>query len=143
MVFLTRSDIFKEGKTVYHLGMSIKETGTLVDDGVYRIFANCAVDDGSDIAGLMQYFKTTKGANSKFPRLSKRVRYFKESQEGADNMSDVVEKYFQKRMTEHDKETAKTFLQNGVSVELVRKSIPTLSEDDIEELNEQLMLAEK
>ena len=58
-------------------------------------------------------------------------------------MSDVVEKYFQKRMTEHDKETAKTFLQNGVSVELVRKSIPTLSEDDIEELNEQLMLAEK
>ncbi|MCI9390743.1 MAG: Rpn family recombination-promoting nuclease/putative transposase [Lachnospiraceae bacterium] len=147
VVFLTRSDIFKEGKTVYHLGMSIKETGTLVDDGVYRIFANCAVDDGSDIAGLMQYFKTTKGANSKFPRLSKRVRYFKESQEGADNMSDVVEKYFQERiaaeMAEHDKETAKTFLRNGASVGLVQRSIPTLSADDIEELNEQLMLAEK
>ena len=36
VVFLTKSDIFKEGKTIYHLGMSIQETGTPVDHGVYR-----------------------------------------------------------------------------------------------------------
>lgn len=41
--------------------MSIQETGTPVDDGVYQIFANCAVDDGSGIAELMQYFKNTEG----------------------------------------------------------------------------------
>ena len=62
-------------------------------------------------------------------------------------MSDVVEKYFQERiaaeMAEHDKETAKTFLRNGASVGLVQRSIPTLSADDIEEMNEQIMLAEK
>lgn len=143
VVFLTRSDIFKEGKTIYHLGMSIQETGTPISDGVYRIFANCAVDDGSDIAGLMQYFKNTKGENSKFPKLSKRVKYFKESQEGADSMSDIVEEYFRKRMAEHDEETARSLLQNGVSVELVRKSIPTLSTDVIEELSEQLMVSGK
>ncbi len=139
VVFITRSDIFKEGKTIYHLGMSIRETGTPVDDGVHRIFANCAVDDGSDIAGLMQYLKVTKGENSKFPKLSERVRYLKESQEGADDMSDIVEEYFKKRMAEHDRETAKALLQNGASVELIQKSIPTLSTDVIEGLNEQLM----
>jgi hypothetical protein len=67
VVFLTKSDIFKEGKTIYHLGMSIQETGMPINDDVCWIFVNCAVDDGSDIAGLMQYFKNTKGANSKFP----------------------------------------------------------------------------
>lgn len=143
VVFITKSDIFKEGETIYHLDMSIKETGTPVSDGVYRIFVNCAIDDGSDIAGLMQYFKNTEGENNKFPKLSKRVKYFKESQEGADSMSDVVEEYFKKRMAEHDKETAKTFLQNGASVELVRKSIPTLSPDIIKRLSEQLMVSEK
>ena len=62
-------------------------------------------------------------------------------------MSDVVEKYFQERiaaeMAEHDKETAKTFLQNGASIELVRKSIPTLSLEFIEELSEQVMMSAK
>lgn len=147
VVFLTRSDFFKQGKTIYHLGMSIQETGTPVDDGVYRIFANCAVDDGSDIAELMQYFKNTDGENSKFPKLSNRVKYFKESQEGADSMSDIVEEYFQKRMAkemaEQMTETAKSFLRNGASVELVKKSIPSLSLEFIEELHEQLMMSAK
>ena len=147
VVFLTKSDIFKEGKTIYHLGMSIQETGTPVDHGVYRIFANCAVDDGSDTAELMQYFKNTKGKNSKFPKLSNRVKYFKESQEGADSMSDIVEEYFRKRiaveMDEQMTKTARLFLQNGASVELVRKSIPTLSADAIEELSKQVMMSAK
>jgi len=147
-VFLSRFDVFKEKKTIYHLGMYIKETGTPVNDGIHRIFANCAVDDGSDIAELMQYFKNTKGRNSKFPKLSERVQYFKDSQEGENHMSQTFEEYVQKRiaaeMIEHDKmmaeKMAKTLLQNGASAELVKKSIPALSPDDIEELSEQLAL---
>lgn len=45
-MFITRSDMIKEGKTVYHLDMSIRETGTPIRDGDYRIFANCAVTMG-------------------------------------------------------------------------------------------------
>lgn len=144
VVFLSRFDVFGEGRTIYHLGMSIQETGTRVNDGVYRIFANSAVDDGSEIGELLQYFKHTEGENEKFPRLSKRVKYFK-SQEGMEHMSQTVEEYFRiriaKEMAEHDKETAKSLLQNGVSVELVKKSIPDLSADIIEELQEQLIIA--
>lgn len=139
-VFLSRFDVFKEGKTIYHLGMSIQETGTPVSDGIHRIFANCAVDDGSDIAELMQYFKNTAGENRKFPRLSNRVKYFRESQKGENYMALAFDEYVQKTITEHDKELARNLLQNGASAELVRKSIPTLSPDDIEELSEQLAL---
>ncbi len=144
VLFLSRFDVFKEGKTIYHLGMSIQETGTPVSDGIHRIFANCAVNDGSEIAELMQYFKKTAGENRKFPKLSNRVKYFRESQKGADTMSQMFEEYVQEtvaeRIAEHDRELAKTFLQNGASAELVRKSIPTLSMDEIQKLSKQLVL---
>lgn len=80
----------------------------------------------------MQYFKNSTGKNSKFPKLSDRVSYFKESKKGADAMTQIVEEYANKKVLERDKETARLFLQNGASVELVKKSIPTLSAEFIE-----------
>ncbi len=54
-------------------------------------------------------------------------------------MTQVVEDYFKKRMSEqiseHDKETARLLLQNGASVELVKKSFPALSVEFIETLS--------
>lgn len=58
-------------------------------------------------------------------------------------MTQVVEEYANKRVLERDKETAKLFLQNGASVELVKKSIPTLSVEFIEKLNRQLTTVEQ
>lgn len=46
-------------------------------------------------------------------------------------------------MDEQMTKTARLFLQNGASVELVRKSIPTLSADAIEELSKQVMMSAK
>ena len=147
MIFISKFDMFQEGKTIYHAGIFLHETGTVINDGIHRIFVNCAVDDGSDIAELMQYFKNSTGKNNKFPKLSDRVYYFKESKEGADAMTQVVEDYFKKRISEqiseHDKETARLFLQNGASVELVKKSIPTLSVEFIEKLSRQLTAVEQ
>lgn len=143
MIFISRFDMFQKGKTIYHAGIFLRETGTIINDGIHRIFVNCAVDDGSDIAELMQYFKNSTGKNSKFPKLSDRVYYFKESKEGADAMTQVVEEYANKKVLERDKETAKLFLQNGASVELVKKSIPTFSVEFIEKLNRQLTTIEQ
>lgn len=63
--------------------------------------------------------------------------------EGADAMTQVVEEYANKKVLERDKETARLFLQNGASVELVKKSIPTLSVEFIEKLNQQLTTIEQ
>lgn len=139
MIFISKFDMFQKGKTIYHAGIFLQETGTVIDDGIHRIFVNCTVDDGTDIAELMQYFKNSIGKNDKFPRLSDRVSYFKNSKEGVDAMTQVVEDYFKKRMSEqiseHDKETARLLLQNGASVELVKKSFPALSVEFIETLS--------
>lgn len=135
--------MFQENKTIYHLETIIKETGTSVDDGIHRIFVNCTIDDGSDIAELMQYFKNSTGQNSKFPKLSDRVKYFKESKEGADAMTQVVEEYASQKVLERDKETAKSLLQNGVPADVIIKSIPTISMEFIEKLYRQLATVKK
>lgn len=138
IIFISKFDMFQEGKTIYHAGIFLRETGTIIDDGIRRIFANCAVDDGSEIAELMQYFKNSTGKNNKFPKLSARVSYFKESKEGIDTMTQLVEEYAKKKVLERDKETAKSFLQNGASVDLVMKSIPTLSREFVEKISKEL-----
>ncbi|WP_251209557.1 Rpn family recombination-promoting nuclease/putative transposase [Acetatifactor aquisgranensis] len=113
VIFISKFDMFQEGKTIYHAGIFLHETGTVINDGIHRIFVNCAVDDGSDIAELMQYFKNSTGKNNKFPKLSDRVCHFKESKEGVDAMTQVVEEYANKKVLERDKETAKSFYGMG------------------------------
>lgn len=141
VIFISKFDMFQEKKTIYHLETIIKETGTIVDDGIHRIFVNCAVNDGSDIAELMQYFKNSKGKNNKFPKLSDRVNYFKESKKGANTMTQIIEDYINKKVLEREEEMAKSLLLNGVSIDLIRKTIPTLSLEFIEKLSQQLTTA--
>lgn len=58
-------------------------------------------------------------------------------------MTQIVEDYANSRVLERDKETAKSLLQNGVSAELVMKSIPSLSAEFIEKLCLQLTKTEQ
>jgi len=58
-------------------------------------------------------------------------------------MTQVVEEYANKKVLERDKETAKSLLQNGASVELIKKSIPTLSVEFIEKIRRQLTSVEQ
>ena len=81
VIFITNFDIFKRGKTVYNIGRIIKETGDAVYNGTHELYINTAVDDGSEIAELMQYMKKTEGENRRFPQLSQRVQYFKNIKE--------------------------------------------------------------
>ena len=64
-------------KTIYHVDSVIRETGEIIDDGLYRIFVNTAIDDDSDIADLMSCFTKKSFVNPKFPKFSNAVRYLK------------------------------------------------------------------
>lgn len=143
LIFLTKFDIFGEKHTIYHIERVIKETGTVVENGTHEIYVNTAIDDGTELAELMQYFKKSVGVHHKFQKLSKRVQYFKESQKGVTEMCELVEEYAKKYVEEEVKKaeikTALNLLQNGISVELVVKSLPSLSEQFVKELQAQLL----
>ena len=124
----------------------IKETGTVVENGAHEIYVNTAIDDGTEIAKLMQYFKKSTGVHQKFQKLSNRVQYFKESQKGVTEMCELVEEYaknyaeeVKKAVSETEIKTALNMLKNGASVELVVKSLPSLSEQFVRELQTQLL----
>lgn len=85
MIYITNFDIFKGKKTVYHVDSIIRETGEMVENGLHEIYVNTKVDDGSTIAELMKCFKQTEVNHKKFPRLSERIKYFKQDEEGVTN----------------------------------------------------------
>ena len=147
LIFISRFDIFGEGRTIYHIKRVIAETETIVENGTHEIYVNTAIDDGTEISELMQYFEKSVGEHRKFRKLTERVKYFKESQEGVSEMCELVEEFAKKYAEEEVKKavgeaeikTAMSFLKNGASVELVVKSLPSLSEQFVRALQTQLM----
>ena len=74
----------------------------------------------------------------KFPRVSERKKLFKESEGGKQEVCDLVENYEKQRAEEAAekaaRETARNFFENGVSYEVVRASIATLSDEKLQEI---------
>lgn len=66
---------------------------------------------------------------------NRNITCFLESQRSWYFMTQVIEDYFEKwiakQISEHEKEIAKLFLQNGGTIEVLKKSIPTLSAEYI------------
>lgn len=56
IVYISEFDFLKGNKTTYHIDKTIRETGTIVNDGLHEIFVNTVIDDGTDIADLMACF---------------------------------------------------------------------------------------
>ena len=77
MVYLTKRDFFKKGKTVYRIERYIEGTGEKVDNGYHEIYVNAENDDKSEIAELMKLL-TTKGYYSKKYKVISEVKKEKE-----------------------------------------------------------------
>lgn len=93
VVYISQFDVFKEHKTIYHVDKTIRETGTIIDDGATEIFVNTAVDDGTDISELMQCFLQKSVNNPKFPKMSKRIQDLKSTEGGVSAVCEIMEKY--------------------------------------------------
>lgn len=100
MVFISRFDIFKKDRNIYHAHTVITDKGmdhALVDNGLSEIYVNTAIKDGSTLSELMECFESEKVDNAKFPNLTKEVMYYKENRKGVRQMCQVVEEYAQEK----------------------------------------------
>jgi len=130
VVFISAFDLFQEHETIYHVQRTIKKSGTVVENGTHEIYVNTKVDDGSDIAQLMQYFKNSSGIHPLFPKLSKQIHYYKETPEGVTTMGDVweeyAEEYAQKKVAAKVAEQARSaaifLLKEGVDPKIVAQA---------------------
>lgn len=90
--YISETDIWKQGKTVYPVTKRLGKDGPEYDDGEYIVYVNAEVDDGSRIAKLMKYFKTANPNDNSEGDLSKRVHFLKCEEGGMDIMCEVAER---------------------------------------------------
>ncbi len=96
IVYISEFDFLKENRTIYHIDKVIRESGTIVDDGLHEIFVNTTIDDGSDISDLMSCFTKKEVKNPKFPNLSAEVTRLKTTEGGASAVCAIMQEYEEK-----------------------------------------------
>lgn len=125
VIYISEFDFLKQERTIYHIDKVIQETGEIIDDGLHEIFVNTKINDGTDIAELMQCFTMTEVNNPKFPKMSNRVSFLKNDEEGIKIMCKVMEEYAKEYAEEYAKEYAEEAVQETV--------ISLIKEGDISE----------
>ena len=91
VIYLTKGDIFKSGFTKYCVANVLYPSGKIVDDGLTRIFINGSIDDKSNISKLMKVFSGNKNFKDEFPKISNRISFFTEKEEGVAIMTSLAE----------------------------------------------------
>ena len=136
-IFISKFDIFKAGKTVYHIDRTIRETGRISDNGLQEIYVNTKYDDGTEIAELMRIFSQNDAYDfEKFPKTSARKQNFLVSEGGKEVMCEIVEEYAREVAQEQAEEHVRKLFENGASMELVKMSITSLSEEILQQIYE-------
>ena len=93
VVYITEHDFLHGGRTIYHVDKILRENGSIIDDGSSVIYVNTTVNDGSVISDLMRCFMQKTVNDPRFPRLSERVHQYKNTEKGAAEMCEELERY--------------------------------------------------
>ena len=106
VIFITQEDILKRGKTIYTIHKYIDGDLEAFDDGSHTIYVNgAAKDDGTELWKLIHDLHCTNADDMYFPRLSARVKYLKEDEEGMATVSNYFEERQAKAVIEAEKRT--------------------------------------
>lgn len=127
VIYVSKTDIWKKGRTTYLVEKYFKDTDTVYDDGQHVLYVNAAVDDGSETAKLMQYFKTSNPDNMEHGELSKRVHYLKREEGGYQEMCEVTKEIFDEGKaegrTEEKRATAISLFKMGMPIEKIAEAV--------------------
>lgn len=107
VIFITEHDVLKAGRPIYHIDRMIQETNALFGDGSHILYVNAQIKDNTALGQLMHDFACTKAEEMHYPILAKRVRYFKEEQEGVATMSRIFEEIKREAAQEAARKTAR------------------------------------
>lgn len=131
VIFITEEDVLGMGKAVYHIGRCILGTDERFDDGSHMIYVNGACRDESPIGLLMHDFFCTDADEMHYPVLAERMRYFKGTGKGADNMTLLSDELREEGRAEERKTTALFLLAAG---KYALEEISAISRLPIEEI---------
>ena len=92
--YISETDIWHRGKTYYPVLKHLGDLTTPYDDGLHMYYINAEVNDNSEIANLMQFFKTADANDNSQGSLSKRITTLKTKKEGLNFMDDLIKEFY-------------------------------------------------
>ena len=135
VIFITRNDVLKGGKLIYHADRVVAETGKLFGDEAHIIYVNSPYHDESPLGKLMQGFRCKNPDEMHYKLLAEQTRYYKESEEGESAMCRIMEELIDIKA-------------RGIAIELLKDGtmsnekiarIVGVSVEEINELKEELI----
>ena len=100
VIFITENDVMGDGQEVYGYDRTEWKSGKRLGDGTHIIYANGATRSSSSIGKLMHDFRCRDAEEMHFDVLKKKVRQFKNSEEGRRIMCKAVEEFAERRAAE-------------------------------------------
>ena len=133
VVYISEFDMFRAGKTVYHVENVIRETGEAVNDGLMTVYVNTEVKEDTLIGELMQCFLEKDFEDNNFPNISRRMRELKHGEED-EVMCKSVEEYAERKAKEaaekaeqkaiaEKKATVNNLHDMGMDISLIAKAV--------------------
>ena len=116
IIYISETDLWNAGYTTYLVEKHFKHTDIAYNDGLQIMYVNAAVDDGTETARLMQYFKATDEHDMSHGDLSKRVHLLKCEEGGYQEMCEVSEKLIQEGILIGEKKGIAIGKQEGIAI---------------------------
>lgn len=133
VIFITRSDVLKGDKLIYHIDRVIAETGQFFGDEAHIVYVNGSYRDESPLGKLMQDFRCKNPDDMYYKLLAEQTRYYKESEEGERDMCRVMEELIENDRREYAREVAIDLLRKG---KLTKEDVMESFGFSLEEANE-------
>ena len=140
VIFVTEYDLFKQGKTVYHIHKRVDETGKVINDGLHEIYVNAAIGDGSDTAALMKCFMSEYVDDPKFPALSKRVKILKDTETGRSEVISVMNDIEERAVKAERLRQIKILIGRGKTPEEIVE-LSDYSQKEVKEARQELLIS--
>ena len=130
VIFITENDIIGDGKPLYLIERTIRDSDRKFDDGSHIIYVNGAHRDGGTALGrLMHDFFCTDPAAMHYEQLAERAWYYKNDEEGVTKVGRFADEMREEGRLEGLKEgrekalneVALALKKEGLSQEVIEK----------------------
>lgn len=127
IIYISETDLWRAGRTSYPVKKHFAGTDVTYDDGIHVLYVNAAVDDGTDTAKMMKYFKKADPEDMSQGDLSRRIHFLKREEGGFEVMCQITEKFLQEGRQEGRQEQARETVLNlaemGMPVEKIAAAV--------------------
>ncbi len=123
VIFITENDVRKQNRPIYRFSRMDEETNEIFQDGSHIIYVNGAYkNDDNRIGKLMHDFRCVEADDMHNKVLADKVRYFKETEGGREEMCKVMEDMRNEAVNARNVEIALEMIKDGkLSLELIAK----------------------